>query len=200
MSGQDIADLVVDKLSAINWDSNDPSMYRMLSMDAVSKGIQEYINNNWSITATTVGVLAPPPPPPTPHSESVTVNLIVGQSPILMGMLMGMTTMAPNLMPIFSAIASWLSAPPWVVTITSGTVLTPVTGVSVATFPAMVGMGAACLAEMSAAKPDNMKDAWSIMGKHIYNGLVANVIAPIVTVGALGPRAYSGVTTAILTF
>jgi len=167
MSGQDIADLVVDKLSAINWGSNDQSMYRMLSMNAVSKGIQQYINDNWSITATTTGILAPPPPPPTPHVEKVTVNLMVGQAPILTGMLMGMTTMAPNLMPLFSAIASWLSAPPWVVTITGGTALTPVAGVSVATFPAMVGMGASCLAEMSAVKPDNMKDAWSIMGKHI---------------------------------
>jgi len=173
----------------------------MLAMKAVSDGIQSYVRDNWSITAITAGIVTPPPPaPPYPYTEKLTVNMIVGQAPILLGMLMSMTSMAQNLIPVFTALASWTAAPPWVVTITSGTALTPITGVGVATFPSMAAMGAACLGEMSGLKPDNMDLAWSIMGKHIYNGLMANLIPPIPTVGMLPPGAYVGVTTCILTF
>jgi hypothetical protein len=200
MSGQDIADLVTGELDKINW-SAPTATHRMLSMQAVSTGIQKYINDNWSITAMTVGILTNPPPAlPVRYSEKVTLNMMVGMSPVLMGMLMSMTMMAQNLLPIFSALSAWLSAPPWIVTITGGTVLTPVTGIGTATFPAMTAMGATCLAQMSGVKPDNRDSAWSIMGTHIYNGLAANLIPPIPTVGTLGPGAFVGVTTAVMTF
>jgi len=202
MSGQDIANLVINKLNSINWGAYDNSLHRDLAMNAVATGIQQYINNNWSISATTIGTLTliSPPGATAPYSESVNVNMVIGQAISLKSMLIAMTSMAQNIVPFFSALSSWLSIPPWIVTITSGTVLNPVTGVGVATFPSMAAMGAACLSELSIAKPNNMNSAWAIVSKHIYNGLMANLIAPIATVGTHPTGAYVGVTNCILTF
>jgi hypothetical protein len=200
MSGKNIADLVIGELSGINWGANNPNIYRTLAMQAVSKGIANYTKNNWSIAAITVGTLTTPAGIVTPYTEKVRVNMLLGQAAILQTMLMSTTMLAPNLIPIFTALMSWLSVPPWTVTITGGTALNPITGVGIATFPSITAMGTACLGEMSVSQPKSMNAAWSIMGKHIYNGLVANVIAPIPTVGSMGPSIYAGVTNCILRF
>lgn len=200
MSGREIADLIIGNMNSINWETNDQSTYRMLAMKATADGIHKYIKDNWTIDATTVGAVIVPPAT-LPFTEKLKTEMIISPAPILTTNLMTMTSMAANLTPLFTAIFKWLSTPPWEVILKSGIMLAPV-GKGVVTFPTMVSMGATCLAEMSGSKPDNMNAAWSILGKHIYNGLMGNFIAPITTNGVCaGPSGiYTGVTTCTLTF
>ena len=142
-------------------------------------------------------------PTPFPYSESVTVDLTVALPDPLKALFLSMisgTDPSGAMQSFFDVLALWLSTPPWVVTVSSGTLLNPITGVGVATFPSMSGMATPCFAEMSVVKPTELIASWNIMGTHIYNGLVANVIPPIPTTGTHPAGAYTGVTTATLTF
>ena len=207
MAGSDIADDVLAELDAIIWDNLQPENYRDPAVEAVANGIQGHIDANWSISATTVGTVTPPSPlVPFAFSESVTVNMTVAPAITLKTLLLSMisgTDPLAAMTAFFGALSTWLSAPPWAVSITSGTALNPIAGAGVATFPTMATMATPCYAQMSAAKPSDRDIAWNIMGTHIYNGLSGNVIAPIPTTGTyiLPPTgAYVGVTTCVLTF
>lgn len=203
MAGKDIADLVISNMKSIDWKNTDGSMFKDKAMGAVAKGIRTYINDNWSITANTIGTLTPPPPaPPTPYSGSVKINMTVPPDAPLkanfMSMVQGTVPMAA-MISFFNAINMWLlTFPP--IMITQGPPLSPVAGVGKVLFPTFAAMGVACAGEMAGAKPTDMRKAWELVGKHIYNGIAANVIAPIPTTGMLPPAAYVGVTTAILKF
>lgn len=198
MSGSQIADLIVGNMKRIDWDNNHHTKYRLLAMQATANGIHKYITDNWKIKAVTVGTVNPKGKP---FTEELIVDMVIAQPNILTNNLMTMTSMARNLTPLFNAIFTWLSSPPWQIILKSGKKLKPV-GVGVVTFPTMVAMGASCLSEMMASKPTKMEDSWIIMGKHIYNGLMGNVIAPIPTTGACSSPsgAYTGITTCVLTF
>lgn len=203
MAGKDIADLIVNEMKSIDWSSVDGSMAKDKAMGIVAKNIRKYINDNWSITATTIGTCTPPPPaPPFPYSGPVEFNMTIPPDAPLkanfMGMVQGTIAMAA-MVAFFNAINIWLlTFPP--IMITKGPPLSPVTGVGKVLFPTFALMGTACAAEMAGVKPTDINKAWGIVGKHIYNGLAANVIAPIPTTGMLPPAAYVGVTTAILKF
>lgn len=200
MSGSQIADLIINNMNNINWEANDQSMYRMLAMKATADGIHKYIIDNWKVEAITVGGVVVPPAT-IPFTEMLTVDLLIPPAAVLTNNLMTMTSMAANLMPLFAAIFKWLSTPPLEIIITRGVLLVP-SGRGTVLFPSMTAMGATCLAEMSSSKPDNMHAAWSILGKHIYNGLMANFIAPIVTTGVCSAPSgvYNGITNCTLTF
>ncbi|OGM08181.1 hypothetical protein A2Z67_06215 [Candidatus Woesebacteria bacterium RBG_13_36_22] len=207
MAGTDIADSVIAELDAIVWANLDPADYRDPAIEAVANGIWGYINDNWSISANTIGTVTPPPPlVPFPFGEPVTVDLTVAAAAPLKSLLLSMVSGSIPLaamIAFFGAIASWLSAPPWVVSISMGTLINPIVGAGVATFPSMAGMATPCFAEMSASKPSDRTAAWNIIGTHIYNGLSANVIVPLATTGlyAAPPTgSYLGATTATLTF
>jgi hypothetical protein len=205
MAGIDIANDVIAELDSIVWSGLDAADYRDPAVEAVANGIQGYIDANWSISAVTAGLvtLTVPPPPTIPYGESVTVDLIVAAAVPLKSLLLSMVSGSVPLAAMtsfFSAIASWLTTPYWVVNVTSGTLLSPISGLGVATFPTMAAMATPCFAEMSSSKPSDRTVAWNIIGTHIYNGLMGNVIDPIATIGTHPSGLYAGATTAVLTF
>jgi len=204
MAGGDIASDVIAELDSIIWDGLDPNNYRDPATEAVANGIQGHIDANWSISATTVGVVTPPTPlVPFPFTESVTVDLTVAASLALKALFLSMiagTDPQATMIAFFGALQAWLV--PWPVSIISGTALNPIAGAGVATFP-MAAMATPCYGQMSASTPSDRGVAWDIMGTHIYNGLSGNIIAPIPTTGTyiLPPTGvYAGVTTCVLTF
>ncbi len=183
------------------------------SFELLATGIFEYITNSnktyfpsSTIVSTSVGVLVTPAGVSSPLSDVIiTTDVSMGSLEALISALkcaVGASTDLTTLeymQKFFEGLSAWLNMG-WLANIVQGTVLTTVTGAGPILFPVMSTLGGPCFLSMQSETPLSYEESHEIMAKYIHQGLLANVIAPIPTIGAVGPSSFTGMTTTLWTF
>ncbi len=203
MPGSTIRSLVLTEIDKLADDEKGSSTKLW---PAIAKGIYNYFSDSGNRTFTSIasGVITTPVPPfAVPGVGPVEPSLVVPPGELMLPNLQLLSV--GNIPGFFNALAIWMNAPPWPVTIgkkATDVVFGPgVTGATVLTFPTIATLGASCQATMLAAKPSSREDAWDIIGNFIYTGASTNVVLPAPTadpVTVTPPGVFAGVTTSVL--
>jgi len=183
------------------------------SFELLATGIFEYITNSnktyfpsATIVSTSVGVVVTPAGVSSPLVDVIiTTNISMGSLEALIGTLKCTVGASTDLTPseymrkFFEGLSAWLNMG-WLANIVQGTAQSSVTGVGPILFPAMGTLGDPCFLSIQSETPLTYEESHDVMAKYIHQGLVANVIAPIPTIGVVGPNSFTGMTTTVWKF
>ena len=185
------------------------------SFELLATGIFEYITNSnktyfpsATIVSTSIGVVVTPALVSSPLADTIiTTNISMGSLEALISTLkcvVGASTDLTSLeymQKFFEGLSAWLNMG-WIANIVQGTNLNPVTGVGPILFPTMSVLGGPCFLAMQSETPLSYEESHEIMTKFIHQGLVANFIAPIPTIGTsiVPSGSFTGMTTTLWTF
>lgn len=185
------------------------------SFELLATGIFEYITNSnekhfpsSTIVSTSVGVVVTPTGASSPLTDVITTtDISMGSLEALISALKCAVGASTDLTPLeymkkfFEGLSAWLNMG-WLANIVQGSNLNPVTGVGPILFPAMSVLGEPCFLAMQSETPLSYEESYEVMAKFIHQGLNANFIAPIPTIGTsiAPPGSFTGITTTVWKF